>query len=652
MSDVTWGPVGREVYERTYRRTMPSGELETWQDTATRVARGNAELVPDTTAREEERLEELIRDMDMLPAGRHLWVSGVPGRQFLFNCHRAGWTPLLEDHVCFVFDELMKGGGIGANYSDEYVDKVAVVEVGPADRIWIDCDPAHPDYEEVNPDAVLPECYAADRFIVQDSREGWVEALRYLARMGRHSLKVVFDVSKVRRRGSEIKGFGGTASGPGPLADMLRSVAAVMSQAAGRKLTALELMQIDHEISRCVIAGNVRRSARMSIMHWRSEDIFEFIKCKEDHANHWTTNISVEIDDAFLDGIAEGDLHAHEVLDAVVDGMLHNGEPGFYNSSLASEGELRDVRSTNPCGEIALEEWENCNLGHLNMRAHVDSFDDLAVAAVLMTRFLIRATFGDIGDPKQAEVVARNRRIGVGLFGFQEWVIARHGVAWSKAWESEAVRDELERLRDIVRGAAAGYAFELRIPCPIKTTTVAPTGSIAKMPGTSEGVHPIYAKWFVRRVRYAADDPQLVELAERGLFIEDCIYSENTKVVSFICRDPIFDHIDPSLHHLVESVEEIELEDALKVQAMVQECWADNAISFTVNVPVGEVSHERLRVALVDNLEQLKGTTIMVDGTRPQAPYERITEDEYESTLVHDVGQALDDCATGACPVR
>lgn len=652
ITDTFWGPVGREVYERTYRREMSNGALETWPDTAARVAAGNAELVKGTTATETARLFNLINDMDMLPAGRHLWVSGVPGRQFLFNCHRAGWTPRLEDHVCFVFDELMKGGGIGANYSEEYVDKVAVVETDVAGRFWIDCDSAHPDVDEVNPDHGLPECYEADRFVVQDSREGWVEALRYLSRMGRHSLKVVFDVSKVRRRGSEIKGFGGTASGPGPLADMLRSVAGVMSQAAGRKLNALELMQIDHEISRCVIAGNVRRSARMSVMHWRSPDIFDFIKCKADHANHWTTNISVEIDDRFLEDIANGEGHADAVLDAVIDGMLLNGEPGLYNSSLASEGELRDVRSTNPCGEIALEEWENCNLGHLNMRAHIDSFDDLAVAAVLMTRFLIRATYGDIGDEKQAEVVARNRRIGVGLFGFQEWCIARHGVRWSEAWRSDAIRDELERLHAIVQGAAHGYAFELRIPAPIKTTTVAPTGSIAKMPGTSEGVHPIYAKWFVRRVRYAADDPALVELEERGLFIEDCIYSTNTKVVSFICRDPIFDHLPAERHHLVESVEEIALEDALRVQAMVQECWADNAISFTVNVPVGEVSHERLRDALVANLGELKGTTIMVDGTRPQAPYERITEVQYDSTLVHDVGQAFDDCANGACPIR
>src|SRR5690606_40021972 len=33
----------------------------------------------------------------------------------------------------------------------------------------------------------------------------------------------------------------------------------------------------------------------------------------------------------------------------------------------SQEGELGVVDSTNPCGEIPLEEWEACNLGHINL---------------------------------------------------------------------------------------------------------------------------------------------------------------------------------------------------------------------------------------------------------------------------------------------
>src|SRR5690606_4664844 len=154
-------------------------------------------------------------------------------------------------------------------------------------------------------------------------------------------------------------------------------------------------MQIDHRIAECVVAGNVRRSARMSIKSWKDEDIFDFIECKLDWTDHWSTNISVEIDDEFFSALKRKKdpfhNHAVEVYHRCVAGMLENGEPGFYNISLASDGELGDVGSTNPCGEIALEPWENCNLGHVNVSSYFDDFEGSKEAFRLMTRFLIRA---------------------------------------------------------------------------------------------------------------------------------------------------------------------------------------------------------------------------------------------------------------------
>ncbi|MFG2710270.1 hypothetical protein ACGFX2_06850 [Streptomyces goshikiensis] len=52
-------------------------------------------------------------------------------------------------------------------------------------------------------------------------------------------------------------------------------------------------------------------------------------------------------------------------------------------------------------------------------------------------------------------------------------------------------------------------------------------------------------------------------------------------------------------------------------------------------------------------LPELKGTTLMPDGTRAQAPYERITEEEFDSYELTSVEDGTgEDCATGACPVR
>ena len=118
--------------------------------------------------------------------------------------------------------------------------------------------------------------------------------------------------------------------------------------------------------------------------------------------------------------------------------------------------------------------------------------------------------------------------------------------------------------------------------------------------------------------------------------------------MSIPTRDQILDDYP---EELIEQADEIDPEAMLATQAFVQEHFADNAVSFTVNVPEG-YAHRDLARALLRYLPKLKGTTVMVDGTRPQAPFERITGDEYEAATGQAVGQAMDDCSTGACPVR
>ena len=57
------------------------------------------------------------------------------------------------------------------------------------------------------------------------------------------------------------------------------------------KLTGMDAMAIDHAIAQCVVAGGVRRCARMSMMHWGDPQIMDFITSKASGINHWTTNI-------------------------------------------------------------------------------------------------------------------------------------------------------------------------------------------------------------------------------------------------------------------------------------------------------------------------------------------------------------------------
>jgi adenosylcobalamin-dependent ribonucleoside-triphosphate reductase len=263
-----------------------------------------------------------------------------------------------------------------------------------------------------------------------------------------------------------------------------------------------------------------------------------------------------------------------------------------------------------------------------------------------MARFLVRATFAAIDDPRQREVVDRNRRIGVGLTGFTEWGAA-HGFRYSQIADSEIMGAKLGVLKKEAVRAADQYAAALGIPSPIKHTCVAPTGTVSTLPGVTSGIQSVFSRYFIRRVRFAAGDPLLEEHAAAGHHIEDDLHAAHTRVVSIPCRDSILDRFD---EHLIEQADELSPADMIRTQAFVQKWWADNAISYTVNV--GEdVSASYLMEVLEHFLPQVKGMTVFPEMSRPQSPYERITKTAYEMAAGAETGQAMDECVTG-CPVR
>lgn len=363
----------KQVYYRTYSRTKPDGSQETWAETVRRVVDGNLKLVEPRYIEEGEReaLIDLIEGFKVLPAGRHLKSSGVNDFA-LNNCWAAGWdSSRPEEHFTFTLLRLAEGGGVGSNYSSRFLEDFPAVQV-PV-NVHIVCDPEHQDYEDMVEAGLISTEYShtwAGAYAVEDSREGWAEALGDLIRTAhdpktRHTQRV-YDVSRVRCKGSPLKTFGGTASGPAPFAEMMWEVGEILSSgyldAAEtydyHYLTGIDAMRIDHAIAKAIVAGGVRRSARMSIMRWDDPLIFDFINIKKE-GGHWTTNISVEVDQEFFDFLQDakdmGDeayeysVYADEVLKAIAEGMLHNGEPGVWNSALTAEGEVDGTYVTNPC---------------------------------------------------------------------------------------------------------------------------------------------------------------------------------------------------------------------------------------------------------------------------------------------------------------
>lgn len=673
MPPPAWGPTGELVFRRTYSRTKSDGSQETWEDTVRRVAAGNLALVhgdqdtwTDEVIAEYDELVRYMYNFKIIPGGRHLWATGV-ANSALNNCFQHSGDSLSR-HAHFMLSRLMEGGGVGSNYSKEFADQYG--QPKQQLQLHLVCDPQHADHAALRGAGVLSNEYSDEwtgAYPVEDSRQGWAAAVCDLIETFyrddvRHTNRV-YDLAHVRPNGARLKTFGGTASGPLPLAQLLHTIAFVLNRAQryGCKVSGLDAMEIDHAIGAAVVAGGVRRSARMSIMHWDDPQIDEFVTCKKDTAQHWTTNISVAVDDEFFAALGRNDWRAYRVWWMILRGMLKNGEPGVWNYSYSQKGEVRPVTATNPCGEIALESTEPCNLGHVNMAGFIraDQEWDIYEAHRLMTRFLIRATYGNVTDPETAEVVKRNRRIGLGHFGIQaHWVM--RGYRYSELPELSFFKHELSALAKQVRTEAREYAFKLRIPEPIKVTCLAPTGTISKLAGTTEGLQPIFARHFERRIRFSKTNAeqiiQLQDFADKGYVIEDCLYAADTAVVVIPMEDPLVAAVKAAGwdERIVESSDEVPLDSMLAIQEIYQTWWADNAISVTVSVPQYGLAQHDLSKALKKYLPRLKGVTVFPDASRPQAPYTRLTEEQWRAhvgDVMYDTSND-EECATGSCPIR
>ena len=659
-STTNFGPIGEDVYRRTYSRVI-DGHHENWTDTTRRVVEGNAVLDPWVEFAERRDITALMEKFAFLPAGRHLWVTGVPGipGEARRNCFRAPFTTRLADHFEFIGSMLLLGGGVGANYSREYLEQAGAIHPF---RLSISCDPAHRDYEAVKQAAGDYFTDTAYGTYVEDSREGWVEAWGSLFTAATYPIDstVALNVSKVRPHGDPIKTFGGTASGPAPLVSAIVGIYKVLDTAIGRSLSGIEAMRCDHAVASAVVAGGARRSARMSIMHWRDPDIMQFIHCKEDPMEHWTTNISVEIDDEFIHALQTGNDQAVAVFDQIVVGMYRNGEPGLYNVSLASVGEHGDVRSTNPCGEIALEPGESCNIGSVDLGMFGTDHAGAEQAFRYMTRFLIRQTLTDIKIEPTATIEAQNRRIGVGFLGLQEWAAA-HGVRYSDIPSSPLLRSRMRRFREVCRQEANAYCAELDVPPCIKVTAIAPNGTIAQLRGTQPGAHAILARWYIRNVRYTTGDIRIEAARAQGLKVEPCIYANNTWVVSYPVADPL---VVQYPQDLIQQIDEVAISEQFAVLAAVTEefCGGSdgNAVSFTASFDPETVTLDELSGAVRKWLPSVKGMTVFPTASRPQSPYIPITEMDYHFLKAEAKGEILGDtgdeelaCSIGgACPVR
>ena len=202
-------------------------------------------------------------------------------------------------------------------------------------------------------------------FIVPDSREGWVELLR-------RTLDAHFNTGRgftystvcIRGKGTIIKGFGGTASGPDALCWGIGEISKILNTRRGKKLRPIDCLDVMNIIGAIVVSGNVRRSAQIAIGDY---DDIQFLEAKDwsnGNIPNWRamSNNSVVCNDI------------SKLPPQFWEGYEGNGEPyGLINlrnaRAVGRTGDTSypdpDVAGFNPCAEQSLAPYETCCLAEI-----------------------------------------------------------------------------------------------------------------------------------------------------------------------------------------------------------------------------------------------------------------------------------------------
>ena len=622
-----WGfnGLGYIVYKRTYSRVKEDGLLEEWPETIARCINGAQKIGASYTKREAEKLFDLVFSLKCNFAGRGLWQLGTStvdrfGGNSLLNC----WFTAIKkpDDFCFIFENLMLGGGVGYSIRREDIHELP----------------------RVKRDVIITGKNTNDAdFIVPDSREGWVRLLSKVL----HSYFVTgesfnYSTVLVRSAGKPINGFGGTASGPEILIDGINKISTVIKEREGKKLRSIDVLDIANIIGSVVVAGNVRRSAEIAL---GDPDDYLYIKAKRwDLGNipNWRAMSNNTIYCDSYDHIAEG----------VWDGYGGNGEPyGFFNVALSSkfgrtgEKSRENCEGTNPCGEISLADKECCNLSELYLN-NIESKQELIECSKLLYKTQKAICALPFLHEDTNKIVHKNFRIGQGITGICQGLHNKK-LEW------------LDSCYKALKEFDKEWSKKQGWPESIKLTTVKPSGTLSLLAGATPGVHPAYSRYYIRRVRMSSQDALVETCKDMGYHVEyvknfDGSLNRDTVIVEFPCKSG-----DNAI-----LAKDMKATDQLELVKDIQREWSDNAVSCTVYYKKEELDEikEWLRKNYKGNIKSVS-FLLHQDHGFEQAPYEEIDEKTYEKLTIGikkvssvDIGNGKSleglECEGGVCPIK
>lgn len=512
----------------------------------------------------------------------------------------------------------------------------------------------------------------------EDSIEGWGKTVSDIMSISARGGGVGANFSPIRPRGSHISGMGGESTGSVSLMEMVNGIGDVLMGGGGRRMALMFDLALDHpDIKEFLEAkfidpdaseadrreqGDRLKNANVSIVlpqHISSERFQEMVRNDE----------QIEL---MFRGLPTEDgrtISARWLWERIVHNAWNSGEPGVLNAYLANKmnniAYYKPLISTNPCGEIWLEEYGCCCLGALVLsrfvRDGVFDWDMFGESIHLAVRFL-----DDVLEvnhyplPEIEENCRKVRRIGLGLMGLHSAMLDM-GLKYSSEEGFEFVEQVFKFMRNsayragvnlaIEKGAFEAFSpefldspFVKELPEDLQRDirrygnrfcaglTLAPTGTTSMVQGVTGGVEPAYTAVYKRTKKV------------------DAGAGRTRDVVTLVVSKEWTDH-----QELFEGALDIHPEVHMRMQALVQR-YIDNAVSKTINLP-NDFPVEELAELWLKYLPEMKGSTFYRSGSRFAEPMEFVPADQLSDLILswdgpteYEDAQSME-CVGGACDV-
>ena len=582
------------IYTRTYSRWIEEqNRRETWEESVDRyLAFMRENLGAKLTEDEYSEIREYVLWQKVMPSMRLLWSAGAPARRTNATAYNCSFiAPQNFQDFGEILYLLTCGCGVGFTVESHVVDKLPEVK-----KRWMEKFIAH------------------SLHVVDDSREGWANALVLGMTKWYNGEDVVFDYSKVRPAGARLKTMGGRASGPEPLKGLLDFTKKTILLRQGEKLRPIDVHDIICKIGDIVVMGGVRRSSEISLSdlsdpEMRTAKFGEFWKNEPQRqmANNSVAYKTKPTQQEFME----------EWLSLMKSG---SGERGIFNRAGLEKqmpkrrweklGDHFATTGTNPCGEITLRSKEFCNLTEVVARAEdtlETLLDKIRIATILGT---YQSSLTNL--PYLSEEWKKNcdedRLLGVSITGQYDCPVVRNP-------------DVLTSLRLKAISINQEYAERFGISPSSSITCVKPSGTVSQLVNASSGMHPRHAPYYIRRVRITNTDPLFHLMRDAGVsFKQD---NEATMVLEFPTKAP-----DGAItRHDVNALSQLEH------WKMLKENYTEHNPSCTVYI----AEDEWIAVAdwLWKNWDIIGGLSFLPKNEHvyKNAPYEDITKEQYEEMV-------------------